>query len=72
MKELEGFKAELEKTALLPLLLAAGGSAALGYGAYKGYSAYKAQREREKQLAKTRSKQNMFGRLTPRINPQLM
>lgn len=74
MKELEGFKLEMEKNALG--LLAAGlalGSAALAGGAASGaYSHYKAKKKKEKQLETMRSKSNMFGQLTPRINPQMM
>ena len=73
MKEFEGMKIELEKNAigLLPILGGLG-AAATGYGAMKGYSHYKAQKQKAKQLETMRRKANMFGQLTPRLDPKLM
>lgn len=73
MKELEGFKLEMGKNAsLLGTGLALGGAALAGGAAHGAYSYHKAKKKKEEQLKTMRRKSNMFGKLTPRINPQMM
>ena len=74
MKELEGFKLEMEKNAIG--LLGAGamlaGGALAGGAAYGAYSHNKAKKKKEEQLDTMRHRANMFGKLTPRMNPKMM
>jgi len=69
---LAGFKQEMDKIALAPLLGALAGGAALGAGAYHAYQGHKQRQAKKKALEVQQARTNRLGQLAPRLDPRLL